>query len=375
MEKTEGEDDFAPPPLPPSTAVAPPPGPPPLLSEAQLLHLAQQGWLSLSLPESLSHCVEDVLRSSSAFFDTPATNEGGGPAGSVKARLYPAKQGTEFGYYEVAGEKEYVTFRCRVHTSPSRSGEPEMPEVSGTTTTTTADTTTVALEDNAARAWRESGLLLFRILGDIARQSDLDLSIWDDILDGTLTMPETQHKMTYTLMRLFRYLPATGFAEEHTDLGLLTLCIGDQPGLQVLDLVGSSLEMPPLWVDAASGTRCATVLVGQTLRALSGGMVNAGVHRVVGSADGRMSVVFALRHSPRHTVDLGLFGGEGKVDPRELWKEFEVGKVNINTVKETRDAQRAKLAAAARAGGENDSDHDHDDHRNNSNQDLTTGQG
>jgi len=302
----------------------PPPGPPPLLSKDQLLHLARQGWLCLALPESLSQSIADVFRRSSSFFDQ-STDE--------KSQCYPAKLGTEFGYYQVPGEKEYITFRCHVHTS------------SMTSTASAAPASAVALESSAGHAWREAAIFLYRILCDIARASNLSLSIWDDVLDGTLTMPETEEQVMYTLMRLFRYLPTTGVAEEHTDLGLLTLCVGDGAGLQVLKRARSPGEQRA-WIEGGVGTANATVLVGQTLKALSNGLIVAGAHRVVGNPNGRNSVVFALRHSTRHEVDFGQFGGEGRVTPQDLWQTVQAGKVNINTSKERRDRQRAKMAAA-----------------------------
>ncbi|ETI22814.1 hypothetical protein G647_06890 [Cladophialophora carrionii CBS 160.54] len=303
-----------------------PPGPPPLLSETQMLQLAQQGWLSLRLPARPAETLADLFTISAAFFDQQA------PA---KARAYPSKSGTEFGYYRVEKEKEYVTFRCRVHTAPCSSSP------SSSQSTTVVPASLHSLEDAAARAWQDCALLLFRILCDLARWSHLDpSSVWDDILDGTLTMPPAEDQMTYTLLRLFRYVPTTGVAETHTDLGLLTLCVGDRDGLEVLDRRRSTDDRP-VWINAAGEARTATILVGQTLRALSNETFNAGGHRVVGNAAGRHSVVFALRHSSRHDVDFGLFGGQGRVRPSELYRCIDVGKVNINTVKKRRDAQRA----------------------------------
>ncbi|EXJ91267.1 hypothetical protein A1O1_04377 [Capronia coronata CBS 617.96] len=305
------------------TLIPPPPGPPPLLNEDQLLHLAQQGWLFLELPEALAQSTTDLLGRSAAYFDASEVE---------KNSLYPSKQGTEFGYYHVADEKEYITFRCRVHSN-------------ATSNASSPAQLATSLEASTAKAWHDAGLLLFRILCDIARASDLDLSVWDDILDGTLTIPDSRDEMTYTLMRLFRYFPSTGHAEEHTDLGLLTVCIGDGSGLQVLDRFNSSTSNS-VWVDAPVGTRTATVLVGQTLRTLSARSMNAGAHRVVGNSQGRHSVVFALRHSTRHGIDFSLFGGEGRVPSTELWKTVQIGKVNINTAKEAREMQRQKLRLA-----------------------------
>ncbi|EXJ58206.1 hypothetical protein A1O7_05631 [Cladophialophora yegresii CBS 114405] len=304
--------------------VPPPPGPPPLLSEPQMLQLAQQGWLSLPLPAQTAGTLAELMATSAAFFDQQD---------HVKARAYPSsKAGTEFGYYKVEKEKEYVSGNVApLHHS---------------------------LGDTAARAWQERALLLFRILCDLTRWCHFDTlpppsslwsSVWNDILDGTLKMPASEDQMTYTLLRLFRYVPATGVAETHIDLGLLTLCVGDREGLEVLDRQHSTNERP-VWinlnaagaVEAAGEARVATILVGQTLRALSQRTFNAGIHRVVGNAEGRHSVVFALRHSSRHDVDLGLFGGKGRVRASELYRFIEVGKVNINTVKKRRDAQRAE---------------------------------
>ncbi|KIW66698.1 hypothetical protein PV04_06005 [Phialophora macrospora] len=316
-----------------NAACCPPQGPPPLLPEHQMLQLAQQGWLSVPLPPDLAGTVAELFASSATFFDLPH---------HAKARSYPSKSGTEFGYYVVEKEKEYATFRCRVHTAGTAAAQSPPP---------TSIKSLHGLEHTAAKAWRGCALLLFRILCDLARWSHLDVSVWDDILDGTLAMPAAEEQMTYTLLRLFRYFPATGVAEPHTDLGLLTLCVGDRGGLEVLDRTRSTDEHP-VWINAASQAQTATILAGQTLKALSHDTFNAGIHRVVGNPEGRHSVVFALRHSSRHDVDFGLFGGQGwRVRASELWRFIEVGKVNINTVKKRRDAQRAdeELAASALA--------------------------
>ncbi|KAK4942966.1 hypothetical protein LTR10_017350 [Elasticomyces elasticus] len=309
----------------------PPPGPPPLLSDEQLLCLAQQGWLCVNLPDSLTQSIQEVFRESPNFFDLPRQQ---------KAEIYPSKQGTEFGYYPVENEKEYITFRCHVHgDAESESNTSMKPALSSSLAAAKT------LESKIAQAWHEAGLFLFRILCDITRASDHDISAWNDILDGTLTLPRSESEVTYTLMRLFKYLPTTGFAGEHTDLGLLTLCVGDGEGLQVLDRYRSSRETGPIWVDPPIGTGKGTVIIGETLKLLSSGTVNTGMHRVVGNPKGRSSVVYALRHSNKHDIDFSLFGAEGSMTPLELWKTVQFGKVNINSVKEKRDEMRAKFNA------------------------------
>ena len=300
----------------------PPPGPPPLLSEDQLLHLAQQGWLSLTLPDGLTAAVADLFKRSVPFFEL---------GDDEKARLYPSHSGTEFGFYRVPDEKEYVTYRHHVHTTCESKTTQSLAFVQD-------------LENCVATAWQECACLLLRILYDITRWSDLDLSVWNDILDGTLTLPENEEQMTHTLLRLFKYLPTTGSAEKHVDLGLLTICIGDRGGLQVSDRLNST-DKKPTWLDSAKGSSTATILVGVTLKALSHGTFNTGIHRVVGNPDGRNSVVFALRHSSRHDIDFSRFGGEGRVSASELWRCLRGCKVNINSIQEEREVQRAVFAA------------------------------
>ncbi|RVX74045.1 hypothetical protein B0A52_01876 [Exophiala mesophila] len=288
----------------------PPSGPPPLLTEGQLVDLANQGWIKIELPTELGVNLTKLFQHSTSFFNQ---------SNDVKTKEYPRSRGTEYGYYEVEGEKEYVTFRRHVHSDAH-------------------ETKSAQFEQMTAVVWEESARILCRILCDVARASELDVSVWDDILDGTLSMPHSDRQMTNTLLRVFHYQPSSGHAEAHTDLGLLTLCIGDSHGLQVLDR-DQSLDGRSVWIDAPATTGSATVLVSETLRMLSNGTMNTGIHRVVGNPNGRSSAVFALRHSSRHRVDLGLFGGEGKIHPNELYKAMEVGKVNINVVKPEMDRQ------------------------------------
>ena len=306
-----------------SGTALPPQGPPPFLSEEQLLDLARQGWLEIALPESMTAAIPGLFRDSDSFFANPTL---------VKKELFPQKQMTEYGYYKVEDEKEYVTFRCRTSTNSTRrdhdSGE--------------GGASAVNLEASTATIWSEAGKILHRILCDIARASELDPDVWDAVLQDTLEMPASEQGMSYTLMRIFHYLPATGKADVHTDLGLLTLCIGDRRGLQVCDRVKSS-DDELQWIDASEGTNRAIVLVGQTLKMLSNGALSAGVHRVNGNPLGRRSIVYALRHSSRNQIDMARFGGEGCIRPEELYNVMGVGKVNINAMRHTRNKQREML--------------------------------
>ena len=280
----------------------PPPHPPRVLSDDQMLALAQNGWISYELPQHILESLEKVSAASKEFFRLSA---------ETKAQTYPQADGTECGYYSVENEKEYVTLRSRVH-EPSH------------------------LEHAAAKLWSEITALLHRMLCDLAREMDLPHDIWDKLTDGCLSLPQDASKMTPTLLRLFQYFPKSGFAAKHTDLGFLTLCVGDGRGLQVLK-PGSSDQ----WVDADGPV----ILAGEVLRILSINRIRAGQHRVVENPNGRSSIVFALRPSLRHDIDLDQFGIGGSISAEELWKQIHTRKMNINATKEIREKQREEMKA------------------------------
>lgn len=282
-----------------------PTDPPSLLSNDQLLHLTQYGWLFLPLPDHLNQQIRHVSRHATQFFEKDQDH---------KVGSYPASHGTEHGYYHVPEEKEYVTFRHAIRPDS-------------------------VLEHEVAAVWSDAGQLLHRILCDLARALDLPCSIWSDLLADSLEFPQHAESIetTTTLLRLFRYFPTGGFATQHVDIGLLTLCIGDGKGLQVLD---TSCK-PAQYVDVQGPT----VLLGETLRVLFGSMLRSGLHRVVANPEGRSSIVFALRPSLKFPLDLANFGGDGTVDIRQLWDKLKASKYNINATKDVRDQQREQKRA------------------------------
>jgi isopenicillin N synthase-like dioxygenase len=81
------------------------------------------------------------------------------------------------------------------------------------------------------------------------------------------------------------------------------------------------------------------VLVGDALAALWAGVVKAGVHRVVEMPRARSSIVFALRPSLRHRIDMAWFGGSGVLEPEEFWSRIRGRKVNINARKAVGEQQ------------------------------------
>lgn len=292
----------------------PPPGPPRLLTPKQVEHLIDQGHLNMSLPPHIQNCLTKLSTEASAFFDQPEQD---------KSATFLASHGTECGYYSIEGQKEYLTLR---HTPPN----------------TTSD-----LQSYARELWTTVAGYLHRILCDISTVLEIPQEAWTPLLEDSLTMPKNGSVDTSlrTILRLFRYAPNQGVADEHIDNGFLTLCVGDSEGLQVLSRPVNSLQSGQTsgptqqqieaewaeaeWTDAAGPT----VLVGAMLHVLSSGRCRAGKHRVVANPVGRGSTVFALRPCLRHDIDLGPFGGYGSVHAKNLYLQVTGERKNVNARK------------------------------------------
>lgn len=403
----------------------PPPEPPPLLSSAQLLHLLRYGWLSLGNPDDvtgpsasdgddngngfgktgsrtlgpLQDSCSTLFAQLPSFFDQPVEQ---------KRKLYSPFRGvdTEFGYYLVQGEKEYLTIRARDQLSSASALPPITSSPSSCPTAPSALDRTASLNEATASAaspptssspqgpldfqnevpvlWNATSTILHRILCDISRVSNLPCWIWDDLLDdGALTMAENREHMSNTLLRLFRYFPSRDApdgdnnddcsgetketakvvcsAEQHTDLGILTLCIGQGQGLQVLappssppspTSSSSTSSTERIWIDVPPGP---IILTGGTLSYLSNGLLRPGLHRVVGNPDGRQSIIFALRPSLKHRIDLSIFDGGARrladgpndtfQDMKEFWMGIKSGKINVNARVDIREEQRRRQRA------------------------------
>ena len=276
----------------------PPHGPPPLLDLEQVHHLAYNGWLPVELDGVLLGDLQALSAEAEAFFHRSMDN---------KSEFYPPSRGTECGFYQVPEEKEYLTFRHEVHhDSP--------------------------LEQRVQKVWREAAKLLHRMLSDLSRAGCYDPRGYDHLMEGSLDLPKDNSDMdnVISLMRLFRYYPEGGVADTHTDIGLLTLCVGNGAGLQVYDCYTK------IYVDAPGPI----VLVGDMARALLNNRVRSGLHRVVGNPGGRSSIVFALRPCLRHPTDLAMFGGSGIVDTKKYFYEVKGKKYNINATMEVRQKQQ-----------------------------------
>lgn len=291
----------------------PPSHPPPLLTDEQILFLARQGHLPLQLPPLIADLYNQLIVVSKAFFEQST---------SMKSQDYPSSQaGLETGYTFLEGEKEYLTLRhsCR----------PKLDE----------------MQTLIAEVWSKTAAILHRALADLAFAMNFAPEAWDPILDGSLSMPSSTKDATTTMLRIFHYFSASGIvSEEHTDLGLLTLCVGSEPGLQVL--LRDERDGPTRWVDVEGPT----LLVGQVLRTLSENRMRAGVHRVVGNPAGRNSIVFALRPSLRNDkLDLTSFGGKGTLGMNQFWNDIKGSRFNVNAQKEERDEQKKALEKKKKA--------------------------
>jgi len=283
---------------------APPSYPPPFLTNEQILPFATQGHMPLPLSPELQQIYDKVFETAKRFF---------AQADETKSQLYPSPQGRpELGFTKNAGEKQYLTLRSSVH----------------------PDT---ALENHIRGAWRDTGMLLLRILVDLARAMGLADAerVWDGVLDGCLALPESEEEATPTILRMFEYAPLSGVAEPHFDIGLLTLCVCQGDGLQVNHLTGEGR----VW-KAAEGP---TLLIGTALQALTGTKVRAGLHRVVANPNGRSSIIFALRPSLRHEMDLRVFSGGVTAPLKEFWETHISERYNINASTEERERQKATI--------------------------------
>lgn len=224
--------------------------------------LATEGYLPLSLSEhpALLSAYQSLFTQSAAFFALP-------PESPLKTSFQAASGATasEEGFSQIPSEKSIATIKI-------------------------ASNCPNTLLAPAEEAWRASGTFLQSIARAIANTLHLDSEAFAPFVDPCVTLPKTER--TPTLLRLFRYDRPPGpnpvvNAERHRDLGLLSLVIGQSPGLHVLSSasgawipIEESAFLPP-GTKERSGGLTATLLGGQTLAYLTRGKYRAGEHGVV----------------------------------------------------------------------------------------------
>ncbi|EUC32132.1 hypothetical protein COCCADRAFT_99486 [Bipolaris zeicola 26-R-13] len=289
-------------------------------------------------PHPLQIAYQDLFSAGQAFFNL---------ADSEKHQ-WKHRLGSEEGWSKIPGEKEFITLRSLAY----------CPEI---------------LRAPAQRYWELVGKHCSSTLGRISTA----LGLPDGENEGLrqfvgpcARMPVEEEGKTATMLRLFRYegWEEKVVAEAHADLGLISVVVGDTPGLEVWD--GAE------WFDVEreverKGGKGATMLVGRQLERLTNERLRAGGHRVVAyggprdvsSGDGvdgmetryRHSIVFVLRAHEGTQIDSDAL--ETRITGR--WKQPMNGVTagalyemirsqcfNINVEKEERDAQRRKLADA-----------------------------
>jgi isopenicillin N synthase-like dioxygenase len=315
--------------------------------------LASQGWLSIPLPPDLESLYTTLFASSASFFDLPSS-----APEKVNFAAPTGKNASDEGFSDIPNEKQLITLR----------------RLSGTP---------APLRPAATAAWDATGQLFMQAIHDIAESLELpDLRVFDDMSSDALGLPESTRASS--LLRLFRYTrPVTGgkkvVAEAHKDLGLLTLVVGQSPGLDVRDAAGrwvSVEDTPP----GGNGRLTATLLAGQTLTYLTRGLYASGSHRVSvlppsHTTDAyRHSLVFALRPAPHAPISTAAFEQSPLIGPfppvrlalsadgktsnfpecsmyaqtgGELFAAIARRCWNVNVAPEEREVQKRRLAAMA----------------------------
>lgn len=152
-------------------------------------------------------------------------------------------------------------------------------------------------------------------------------------------MPENESSRTETetttFMRLFQYYPDGGGAEQHIDLGLLTLCCGSDSGLEAVEHGPDASR----WI----ATQKPVVLIGRMAAMLLQRKVRAGRHRVASNPNGRLSLVLALRpclRTPVELLDPESGDGPKSISVREYWAKTTKAGYNVNAKKDLREKQR-----------------------------------
>ena len=191
------------------------------------------------------------------------------------------------------------------------------------------------LENCVGDAWEKAARLLHRILCDLACFHSYDPRMWDPFVENTFCLPQNESSRTdtTTFMRMFQYYPG-GVAEQHIDLGLLTLCIGSDSGFEAVEHCPDTSR----WI----ATQKPVVLVGRMASMLLHRNARPGRHRVVSNPQGRRSVVLALRPCLRAQIDLDPSDGQQAISAREYWAKTSAVRYNINAKKDLREEQKQK---------------------------------
>lgn len=341
--------------------------PVPLVLPQHQQALTKLGWTTISFPNDASEHA-----STNSVSSAPAPAPGAHPLQAAYEALFAASQtffalpdsekaqwkhrlGSEEGWSKIPGEKEFITLRSLAY----------CPDV---------------LRAPAQRYWALMGQHCASTLGRMS----IALGLPDAENEGLrqfvgpcARMPETEDGKTATMLRLFRYegWEAKVVAEPHADLGLLSVVVGDVPGLEVWD--GAA------WFDVEravqrGGGKGATMLVGRQLERLANKRFVAGGHRVVaygGLGASSESGTEVEKNAYRHSIVVVLRAHEDTIIRSEALETDVTGKwaqpmdgetagelyemikrqhFNINVDVEEREAQRRRLQEKKNVVGESE---------------------
>jgi hypothetical protein len=317
-------------------------------SSAQLPPKAEERHAPAPGPHPLQTAYERLFAASQAFFNQP----------DEEKQRWKHKLRSEEGWSKIPGEKEFITLRTLEY----------CPEV---------------LRRPAKNYWDLIGQHCSNMLGRIS--TSLGLPDGEDeglrqFVGPCGALQASDKEKTATMLRLFRYegWEAKVVAEPHADLGLLSVVVGDVPGLEVWD--GANWFAIEKVVEN-SGRKGATMLAGRQLERLSNGRYPAGGHRVVayGSPDlspspptsdlqasttvpasapptdekrYRFSIVFVLRAHEPVIINSDAFETEvtGKwlepmngITAGRFYEKIRSQHFNINIDMDEREKQRNKL--------------------------------
>ncbi|ORX95206.1 hypothetical protein BCR34DRAFT_498641 [Clohesyomyces aquaticus] len=340
--------------LPPDTRPSLIPSSLPLVLPPHQSTLSNLGWTTVTFPHSqsdvetdapgvhpLQRAYEGLFAASKAFFNLPDSEK----------EIWKTQLGSEEGWSKILGEKEFITLR-------------------------TVEGTPDVLKEAAKNYWDVAGTYLDACLGRIGgslgmrEEGDGGLTRF---VGACKTIGEQRDKRTATMLRLFRYegWDEKVVAEPHADLGLLSMVIGNVPGLEVWN----GQQFVP--IEKTYNTPCATLLGGRQLQRLTNFRYPAGGHRVVsygkpsppspsGTSTGgeddlkyRFSIVFVLRADEPVMVDTDALTTEitGKwetpirgITAGKMYEEIRNAHFNINIGLKERDEQRKKVLESKKKG-------------------------